>query len=145
MMTMWIDAVINRFATATALDAREAINIAIAVFALTTCCLFGRYAFQQWRKVGYSGLDWPTKLSIGLLLVSAGEFIRSSTIWNILHFEGMSGTYLSEIGPLLVALALTLIGWPCVIRVMTPERLGCKLWIGALAVVVVLIAINFLS
>lgn len=126
-----------------ALQLREAINIAISVLSLTLLSLFVPYIVGQWRDLGYRGFGWPEKLCIGLIFLFAGECLRSSTVWTIIHFEA-PGTYLTDIAPLIASLLLIVIGALCVIRVMSPHRCGHKLWGGALFVVVALVATNYL-
>lgn len=132
-----------------ALEAREAINIAIVVFSAVLCVLIARFILISWLAVveyglvSYSRLGWAVRLNIGLLFIFAGEFLRSGAILEILHVEKEKGTYLSQIVPLMVCLGLIVIGSLCAIRVMTPARWGNWIWIISLVVVLCLIAANW--
>jgi hypothetical protein len=116
------------------IEIRESLNVVIAIFSFVISLLLWRYAYREWFVRGYRDLDWPAKFCMGLILIFAGEFIRSSTIWLILHLEGVTGTYKSDIAILLTALTLIVVGGSCVIRVMTPDRWGAKLWVLTLLV-----------
>lgn len=126
-----------------ALFMREIINIFISVFSLVLSGLLASHIFQQMRMQRYRDLDWPTKLSMGLWFIFSGEFFRSATIWQILHYQGRGGTYLSEIVPLIIALTCIVIGSLCAIRVMSPAKCGHGLWVGSLAIVAALVAVNY--
>lgn len=132
-----------------ALQFREAINIALSFFSFVLCVLFARFTINEFLEYGYRNIDWTVKASIGLFFIFFGELLRSSTITVILHTEGGSGTYLSDIPLLMIALASDLVGSVCVIRVMTPDdiqvgktkiKLGNRVWIGSLVTVLGLIA-----
>lgn len=127
----------------TFLQVREALNIALSVFTAMLCALLAPFLWKQYRLKGYRGLDWTDKICVGLLFLFAGEFLRSTTVWWVIHSEGRGGTYLSDIVPLLLAMICIVWGSLCVIRVMSPERCGHLLWVASATIVTTLIAINY--
>lgn len=127
----------------TGLEVREAINIGIGVFSFVLCILFLRYAFREWNLVGYNWMGWPAKAAVGLFFLSLGELIRSVTVWEIIHYRGTESTYATDIGPLLVALLFVTVGALCCIRVFTPDKWGHWLWVGSLAVFLMLLVANW--
>lgn len=129
--------------TETALALREAINIALAVFTFVLFGLFAWFSAERIWTIGYRNTDWTVKSAIGLLFVFLGELLRSSTIAFILHTEGSSGNYLSDIYVLMAALVCIILGCLCVIRVMSPKSWGNVLWISSLLVVIVAYALNW--
>lgn len=128
-----------------ALDLREVLNIAISVFSISCILLFLRYTYREWRVRGYLRLDWPAKLCLGLLVLFCGEFLRSATVWVILHFEGPGASYRSDIAVLTLALLMIIVGGSCIVRVMTPTKWGNSLWISALLVIAFLSIVNFVG
>lgn len=134
---------VNVSFTSQALEVREAINIALTVFSFVLCVLLLRYVIREYIRYGYKNSEWPVRFSTGLLLLFAGEFMRASTIWEVLHFEGLRSSYLSAIVPLLIALGMIVLGALCAIRVLTPARLGHTVWLSSAGVVGVLMLINW--
>lgn len=126
-----------------ALELRGAVNIAIFVFCGVLAFLFGRYAYKELHTKGYRHMEWQAKGAVGLSIMCLGEMARSGTIWEILRFKGVRGTYLTDILPLLVALILITVGAACAIRVFSPTRWGHKPWILSVIAVVILVGINW--
>jgi hypothetical protein len=147
-----------------ALDMREVTNIHISVFSLVMTILFTSYVGKElWlgagiivgRKSsavsflhellrGFRFLSFSSKGALGLACLSFGEFLRSSTVWKILHFDRTTGTYASQIAPLTVALILIIIGSLCVIRIFSPQMVGHWLWIASLAIAITLATVSML-
>lgn len=129
--------------TRAAIELREAINIALSIFTLVLCGLLTWFIASEFKKNGYPASNWTAKLSIGLLFIFFGEFLRSATIWWILHTEGAGGTYLNDIPMLIASLGCIVLGCLCAIRVMTPKEWGNVLWIGSLAIVAFIFFLNW--
>jgi hypothetical protein len=126
-----------------ALVLRETTNIVITTTFSVLSVLFIWHVGKELADKGYRNAEWLTKLLVGLLVIFIGDLFRSATIWEILHFEGSRGTYLSDVVPLLFSLGLIILGALCVIRVMTPRPLGHFVWLGTVIFTGVVIAINY--
>lgn len=125
-----------------ALNLREANNIAITVFGVVLCLLCLWYVVEELSENGYKEAQWPVKFAIGFCFILTGEFIRSSTIWEILHNEGSAGTYLSDVGLLISSLLLITVGFLCCIRVMS-YRWGYWIWVGSFVLFLLVCAYNW--
>jgi hypothetical protein len=122
----------------TVLDLREAINIALAILASVQFVLYARagWCYLTW---------WQMKPFLGWSLICLGEAVRSSFVWDILHFNREQGTYASEILPLLGALGCITAGCLLCINAFTPDRWNRhSLWLPSLGAVVLAIAVNWL-
>jgi hypothetical protein len=114
----------------------------LVVVMVVLCFLLGRYIVSEVRRTHYTDLDWPVKFAIGLCVLFAGEIIRAGTILGLIHFQGATANYATEIGPVITSLALVVIGGMCAIRVMTPAKWGHNVWVGSLVTGSILILIS---
>lgn len=147
-----MDSVLVDFSTY-ALNLREILNIGLSVLIPVSVFLVSRFLYSEWKKAAhnYRALSRQTKGLIGLGIFFSGDWIRAITVWIILHTFGTSGTYLTDVVPLVLALILSIVGLLCFIRNFTPSRDangwpmwgGHRLWIAALTVYVAVIIINW--
>jgi hypothetical protein len=138
--------------TTGALYLRELLNIGHVVLLPVCVFLIARFVRIEWVRYTYSKLTKPVKGLIGLGVFFSSDMIRATTIWIILHSFGTTGTYLTDIVPLLIALTFGTIGLLCFIRNFTPEYGpqgeplwwgGHRLWIGCLAAYIAVAVFNW--
>jgi hypothetical protein len=131
-----------------ALSLREELNIGQVVLLPVVVFLCVRFIYTKWVEIGrvYKRLGRPVKGLIGLAVWAGGDWIRALTIWIILHTLGSSGSYLTDIVPLVISLIVTTAGLLCFIRNFTPEVDqynrplwwgGHRLWVSSLAVYII--------
>jgi hypothetical protein len=126
--------------TNVSINLRELANIGITVHAPVLAFLFVWFVWEHWQNIGgcrwfhsktysdilyhawlsYKRIDKPIRGLIGMSFFLVGEFLRSSTIWIILHTDGVAGNYLSDIAIVLVALLMITMGLSCAVRNFTP-------------------------
>lgn len=123
---------------------RESINIAVVIISGVLCVLLASEIVNNLKVYGYRYINWPTKLAVGLFFWFLGDGVRSLIVWWVIHNEGARGTYLSDIGVLLVALVSIVVGGMCAVRVMSPAKAGQSIWVATLILIVALVMANLL-
>lgn len=107
-----------------ALELREIINIFISVLFGMLAILYGRYLISDrgmsLRTTGWRHMTPVSKMVAAWSVICLGEITRSSVVWELIHFEGVKASYLTNIVPLMISLALIIIGGACAIRIITP-------------------------
>lgn len=107
-----------------ALELREIINIFITVLFTVLIVLWGRYLLSDrahaLRKTGWRNMTPVTKMVAAWFVISLGEVLRASVVWELIHFEGAKASYAMNVVPLIAALMLIIIGGTCAIRIITP-------------------------
>jgi len=149
----------NTISEISTLDVREAINIFLAISTTVMAVLYIRFVIKECTRVHWTKWhsfwvprwkftvdkrDIPAvNAAIAWSVLSVGEAIRSTLIWEVLHFDRQQSTYASEIIPLMVALIFIVFGALCSIRVFSPAWMGSWLWIGTLIFTATLVLVNF--
>lgn len=131
--------------TSFALDLREIVNIFISVISAVMTVMFASYTIDKWRDYGLRNLTMAAKGAAACALLAFGEFLRSATVWEILHFNRIHGTYSTQIIPLIGTLLCICVGGLYIIRVFSPFRIGHWLWIVSLIVACTLAAISMVE
>jgi hypothetical protein len=143
----------------TTLDVREAINIFLAIATTVMAVLYIRFVIKEcidihWTRWHRFWVPWceftinkrdlsAVNAAIAWSILSVGEAIRSTFVWEVLHFDRQQSNYASEVVPLMVALVLIVFGTLCAIRVFSPAWMGQWLWIGTLVLTTFLVLLNF--
>lgn len=143
----------NTISEITTLDVREAINIFLSISTTVMAVLYVRFVIHEcvclrsgfpWFRVLVNKHDKPAvAAAIAWSLLSVGEAVRSTFVWEVLHFDRQHSTYASEVLPLMGALFLIILGTLCSIRIFSPAWMGNWLWIGTLVFTSILIFVNF--
>lgn len=143
----------------TTLDVREAINIFLSIATFVMAVLYIRFIASnclhlRWIKIWSISFPWfrclankyekpALQAAIAWAILSIGESIRATFVWEVLHFDRHNSTYAAEVYPLMGALLLIVFGALCSIRVFSPTWLGNWLWIGTLIITSILVLVNF--
>jgi hypothetical protein len=138
-----------------ALDVREAINVAIPIMATVALALYVRAILRQLGLLATpplpppgpntrpASLRWFIEAALGWSFVCLGDALRSGIVWDILHFE-RPGTYAAQIYPLIAALMLLVAGFTLQIKAFTPDHWHPQsIWVPTLAAVLVAVVLNW--